>query len=900
MSDVLSELGAFLATMDPDDLARELEHMDPESVEVIERALAGDQRLGWRATPATLAAALDPTYKRWAYVDLLADRVVDAFRGDDPHQIWNMPSQYGKGLDLETPIPTLSGWRRMGDLKTGDGLFDRDGEPCTVTLVADTRLLDCYRLVLHDGSELVADGDHLWSVWNIYREAWEVRDTRALLERPHVYRLPPTPGIRITEEVELPIHPYALGCWLGDGMSSGPGLTCAEDELLEHLALVGEPARRAPATADRWRCTWAGTAQANSTFTARLRALGVLRNKHVPDAYLWADDKQRLALLQGLMDTDGSCCPNQSGYTQCEFTSTKRTLAESVRFLARSLGIRAKMSEGVATLEGRVIGPKWRVTFVTEVPVFRLSRKLRSLGSSPGPRKGPRNIGIKSIEPTASRPTRCIQVDSPSSTYLAGDHLTVTHNTSMLVWAVVWALDFDPTLRIMYISHDANKAVEEGGRARDLAEKHQGQLRFRLRADRRARGMWRTTEGGGLYCVGVNGSITGWPADALFLDDLIKGWQAAHSEAQRKHVMNVYRSQIRMRVQSNRNPIIVAGTRWHELDPSGQLMADAAKDPHADQFTPTRLPALAEAADPLNEDPLLRLPDPLGRAPGEPLEPDRFPLEEVLARATIAGSYLAAAMEQQRPAPEEGGEIKRAWWKWFTDHPSRYDETLTSWDCKLKDNETGDFVVGQAWGRTGTDYWGIDQIRGHFNFATTKAAVALMKVRHPYIVRHVVENTGNGPEVMKELRRPQPDYVVSDDVRSALGMTDAEVTDVERVMRAGITGLTPENPKGSKQIRARAQTPLVESGHVHLPERVLWATALVNECAAFPNGPDDMVDTWSQAMKKLSQVGTGTAKKPAGQVRAPRPGQRAAELAQGRFERAGKIAGRKIRTPPAR
>lgn len=446
--------------------------------------------------------------------------------------------------------------------------------------------------------------------------------------------------------------------------------------------------------------------------------------------------------------------------------------------------------------------------------------------------------------------------------------------TTGLMWGVIWALDQDPTLRIMYVSYDADRAVDVGGNARDLIEQHSADLSYGLRADRRARGMWKTTAGGGLYCVGVNGGITGFPADALLLDDLIKGWQAAHSEAQRGHVMNVYRSQIRMRVQANDDPIIVAGTRWHEDDPSGVLTKEAEKDPDADQFVVTRLPAIAEAPDPTNVDPLLREPDPLGRAPGDVLEPERFPEREVRARARTLGSYLAAAMEQQRPAPEEGGEIRRGWWRWDDAPPPRFDDAVTSWDMKLKDKETGDFVVGQTWGRTGIDYWCVDQLRGQWNFVTTVVAIALLAVRHPYVRRHVIENTGNGPEVMVELRRPKPGYVISEEVRSQLGITDDELPMVERLLRNGMPHVMAENVKGSKTVRMRAHTPKIEAGNVHLLRRP-YADSIVNEAAAFPTGNnDDQVDAMSQALKRLQQGEAQAKPPPDRKVGKPSPGAR--------------------------
>lgn len=433
--------------------------------------------------------------------------------------------------------------------------------------------------------------------------------------------------------------------------------------------------------------------------------------------------------------------------------------------------------------------------------------------------------------------------------------------TTELVWGIVWALDRDPTCRLMYVSYDADKAVEEGGRARDLAEEHAEHLRFRLRTDVRARGRWMTEQGGGLYCVGVNGAITGFPADALLLDDLVKGWQAAHSEAQRKHVWNVYTSQIRMRIQGRTMPIIVAGTRWHEDDPTGRLLAAAAANPAADQFTVTRLPAIAEAPDPTATDLALRAPDPLGREPGQVLEPERFDREEVLARQAALGSYLWAAMEQQRPAPEEGGEVKRSWWRWTDAPPPLADDWCSSWDMKLKDKEAGDFVVGQVWARTGSQFTMTAQYRGQWSQAMTRVAIALCQVRAPHVRRHYIENSGYGPEVMEQLRNPAPDYRLDDEVAQLIGVTETERPMVEAIMHRGLPGLLPVTPKGPKPVRLRAVSPLIEAGNVTLV-RGPAADALVAEAAAFPNGThDDQVDALSQALSKMSH-GTATTSLP--------------------------------------
>lgn len=437
----------------------------------------------------------------------------------------------------------------------------------------------------------------------------------------------------------------------------------------------------------------------------------------------------------------------------------------------------------------------------------------------------------------------------------------------LLRGGVTWALDRDPRLRIMYVTFDDDKAAEEGRKTRDFIEQHADELRIRLRPDVRAKARWVTPEGGGLYCVGIHGSITGNPADVLLLDDLIKGFEVAHSEAQRNAVWRIYESQCRMRLQGFDCPIIGAGTRWHEDDPGGRFVKKMRADPAADQFEVIRIPAIYQP--PTIEpgrvvDPILLQPDPLGRAPGEVIEPLRFDEREVRARRTTP--YITAALEDQWPTPEEGDELLRSWWRLESTMPARCDAWLTSWDMKLKDKETGDYTVGQVWGRTGGDFWIFDQVRGQWPQSTTQVAMAWVQARYPQVVSHYVENAGYGPEVMETLRTGLPGYTLDPGVADVLGIPVEDRPAVERLLRRGMSGLIPVVPKGPKPVRARAVSPLLAAGNCHAPIGASWLDGLLSEMAAFPNGEhDDQVDTWSQALSKLRSIG--------GRASSPRPGQ---------------------------
>ena len=358
---------------------------------------------------------------------------------------------HGKALSLDTPIATPSGWTTMGRIAVGDEVFDECGRPCRVVAATPVMLgRPCFKLQFSGGAELVADAEHQWLTVSepARRSVQMARKKRAgreeTMPRGTDQRHKMTrPGIVTTAQIatsltsqgkwnhqvdnaqalelpaaRLPIPPYALGAWLGDGNSDGGGLTCFDDEILvavgaENLVV------RAQATPGRHTIRH---------ITPTLRRLGVLGNKHIPQVYLRASKEQRLALLRGLMDTDGHC--GRDGV--CEFTNVNLALARGTYELVASLGLRPNWAEGRATLRGRDCGPKYRIQFSSPFPVFTVARKLARQRSEFGRRNRTSYRTIIGCDPVPSVPVRCIQVDSPSHLYLAGAAMTPTHNSTVL------------------------------------------------------------------------------------------------------------------------------------------------------------------------------------------------------------------------------------------------------------------------------------------------------------------------------------------------------------------------------------------------------------------------------------------------------------------------------------
>lgn len=355
----------------------------------------------------------------------------------------------GKALALNTPIPTPQGWKTMADLKVGDEVFGANGKPCKVINTFDVpKPNGVFDVYLSDGEVIRACGDHLWLTFtNSTRKALRrsnqardgvmygekecvtqprVRDTRTIAGttkgtngREHALQMN---GMLVLPALDLPLDPYLLGVWLGDGHSKEGAITIhANEGAIAQAFHAYEPRKsKVKGNAVTWRF--------NRDFTAHLRRLHVYRNKHVPDEYLWSSAVQRLALLQGLMDTDGTISPSGT----CCFDNTNEHLVDSVLFLCASLGIKATKSVKYPKVTGRpeaVCKPYFKAHFTTTKPVFRHSsfkcdRLPLDVRETARWRYIDRVVRVDSTEPM-----KCITVDAPDALYLCGKSLVVTHNT---------------------------------------------------------------------------------------------------------------------------------------------------------------------------------------------------------------------------------------------------------------------------------------------------------------------------------------------------------------------------------------------------------------------------------------------------------------------------------------
>jgi hypothetical protein len=220
----------------------------------------------------------------------------------------------------------------MGDLKVGDMVLGTSGRPVPVTVKSGVHHRPCYRLTFNDTSSIVCDNVHLWTVRaGITNERtkydaistddlfalWKQAPTSLRRIRPFIVNAAPLD----LPDAGLPIDPYLLGAWLGDGKTRHGYLSVGFSDSDE---MVGLLAQRWPGRTSVNRektCNTVGLCHNSShpTFTSLLRKEGLLGNKHIPVAYLRASYAQRLDLLRGLMDTDG---PWNRGRRRAVFVTT--------------------------------------------------------------------------------------------------------------------------------------------------------------------------------------------------------------------------------------------------------------------------------------------------------------------------------------------------------------------------------------------------------------------------------------------------------------------------------------------------------------------------------------------------------------------------------------------------
>ncbi len=361
------------------------------------------------------------------YIDLMHDRgavLIDTeiILGDNklgyvgqPDKIWLINNKnndgYGfiitdwKGLPLDTPILTEYCWKTMGDLTKNDKVFDKDGELVNIKNISEVKNKKCLKIIFDNKEEIISDFEHRWLVYTescgIKKEmimtTQEIKNYNDNLIKRYSYKIlkieNPKPIKR--PNISLPIDPYLLGVWLGDHK-----ITEANIEVCNEIKRRGYEIGN------------------------DVSDLNLLKNKHIPIIYLLSSYEQRLDLLRGLMDSDGYYNKTRKRFS---ITTTREFMVDYYLQLISSLGLKPTVIKYIKKFNGEKI-KCFNVEFNTsdfnpflarnqDITVVKIKNKssFRSILSV---------IDVESI------PTKCIEVDSISNTFLCGKTLIVTHNTN--------------------------------------------------------------------------------------------------------------------------------------------------------------------------------------------------------------------------------------------------------------------------------------------------------------------------------------------------------------------------------------------------------------------------------------------------------------------------------------
>jgi hypothetical protein len=382
--------------------------------------------------------------------------------------LYSCPKKSGKALALDTPIPTPDGWTTMGEIKEGDTVFDEKGFKVNVSYVTEPmHNHSCYDVLFSDGTKITADAEHIWTLNSRNGSGiGPIVDltTRKMFDYGVNYKeglsrfaIKADSPLR-TSEPTLPIDPYIFGLWLGDGGSKRADITCGSDDIDEILEKVKDRGFPARIKQNKNRCSsisfGSRYGKHSESFIRKLKDLKVFGDKRIPTIYLRSGISQRMDLVRGLMDSDGYI----SKQGRCEFTSMSHSLAIGMKELLRSLGERVNIIEGNATLCGRFVGIKYRLHFTPDFAAFKLKRKIsRQTHKKPTARS--RYVRVVDIISVPSVPVKCIQVDSPTHLYLAGDGMIPTHNTAINAAVMCWMAEVEQDgTEIFILANDLDSA----------------------------------------------------------------------------------------------------------------------------------------------------------------------------------------------------------------------------------------------------------------------------------------------------------------------------------------------------------------------------------------------------------------------------------------------------------
>lgn len=350
----------------------------------------------------------------------------------------------GKSQPLTANIKTPQGWVPMWSIKPGNVITAADGTPTTVTGIYPQGSIPIYKVTFADGRSTEVSADHLWKVYyinTVSHRRWRVVDTNEIMRmlkmpNPRVY----VPLIEAEDcpDVELPVEPYLLGLLLADGCLRAGSIkfTTPDRFLVDEIAKVLPADMSINKINDRYDWGIKNPRKLREALT-ELGLYGTLSyEKFIPEVYKYASAAQRLALLQGLLDGDGTVTTDK----HTSYCTTSKRLSDDVTYLVRSLGGIASLGHRFPTYTHNGEKRKGRIAYNISIrhkkpsTLFRLPRKKERTDDN-NQYSADLKLRVMSVEPTGVKPAQCISIDHPEHLYVTDDFI-VTHNTMLSLVAL--------------------------------------------------------------------------------------------------------------------------------------------------------------------------------------------------------------------------------------------------------------------------------------------------------------------------------------------------------------------------------------------------------------------------------------------------------------------------------
>lgn len=758
--------------------------------------------------------------------------VLDVLDDKRPILMLTAPPQTGKQFADDTPIFTQNrGWQTHGVLRVGDSVYRPDGTTTDVVAVSAPQSCDM-RVEISDGTVLTTHSRHEWVLHKTWvnsrpkalfetqdiaaRGCWKglpgQRGSRANFQLPHVQPLQ-------NGDAALPIDPYVLGIWMGDGRYCDGTVTLAGRDtcVAESIAALGyEASRRHRCNAEDWQWHF-------PRLTQELRDAGLAAKspyqRYIPDIYFQASLAQRLELLAGLIDSDG-CVYAPNG--RVTFANTDPGIVLGAERLIASFGWRVTTQWTAPTLSSSGIQGYRDVAAVSFQPDRAVPCRIVRYREGIKPDAMVRKRAIVRTESGEFGLGRCIQVAHPDGMYLVGNTFVPTHNSSLISrclgpYLMGRLAGFLPSVRIANATYALPLARRNATDIKSIMSEPIYREIFPHASLIGFRGNQNTsnefdTPCGQVRAVGVGGPLTGFSVDIATIDDAVKNSDEALSQVVQDGLENWYDSVLLTRMQQ-RSGIVFIGTPWSAND----LLARVRKKvEHSENFTRLSFPAL-NYPDEVGYDESL----PLGS-----LVPALHSEEKLRETKRYMSEMWWASMYQQTPLADFGAIFPRANLQLYkrADAPPQFMQVCMSVDATFKDGDASDYVAVGVWGKTQDErVWLLDFRRERLAFMATARAILDLKKKWPTVRRVYIEEAANGAALIDMLKKH-------------------------------IVGLVGVKPLGSKEARAHAVSWVWSNNQVMLPDPTEspGIAQWIAEITAFPDVKnDDTVDCMTIALQQL-------------------------------------------------